>query len=131
MPDETTKQELTSNPQLKLALERTRAAYDRTLMAWIRTATSLITFGFGVYKFFQLELKFAGREDQRIGAREFALLMVGAGLLAMILGSLDYWRNLRVIRKQDPSIPRSLASVLAAFILVVGVLSLTAVILRR
>jgi uncharacterized membrane protein YidH (DUF202 family) len=48
--------------------------------------------------------------------------MVGAGLLAMILGSLDYWRNMRAIRKQDPSVPRSLASVLAAFILVVGVL---------
>src|SRR5262249_28618447 len=36
----------------ELALERTRAAYERTMMAWIRTATSLITFGFTVYKFF-------------------------------------------------------------------------------
>jgi uncharacterized membrane protein YidH (DUF202 family) len=25
------------------------------MMSWIRTATSLITFGFSIYKFFQLE----------------------------------------------------------------------------
>ena len=40
----------------RLALERTRGAYERTLMAWVRTGTSLITFGFAVYKFFQLEI---------------------------------------------------------------------------
>ena len=36
----------------KLAVERTRLAHERTLMAWVRTATSLISFGFTVYKFF-------------------------------------------------------------------------------
>ena len=41
----------------RLAVDRTRLAYERTLMAWVRTATSLISFGFTIYKFFQLELK--------------------------------------------------------------------------
>ena len=36
----------------QLALDRTRLAYERTLMAWVRTATSLISFGFTIYKFF-------------------------------------------------------------------------------
>jgi len=36
-----------------LALERTRLAHDRTMMAWIRTATSLISFGFTIHKFFE------------------------------------------------------------------------------
>jgi len=30
----------------KLALDRTRVAHERTLMAWTGTATSLISFGF-------------------------------------------------------------------------------------
>ena len=38
--------------QVKLALERTFLAHERTLMAWVRTATSLITYGFALYKFF-------------------------------------------------------------------------------
>jgi len=36
-----------------LALERTRLAHERTLMAWVRTATSLISFGFTIYKAFE------------------------------------------------------------------------------
>ena len=47
-------------PQLdnstRLAVDRTRLAHERTLMAWVRTATSLISFGFTIYKFFQFEL---------------------------------------------------------------------------
>ena len=53
----------------QLAVDRTRLAYERTLMAWIRTATSLITFGFTIYKFFEIELSRGGlaRSDQLIG----------------------------------------------------------------
>ena len=39
----------------RLAVERTRLAHERTLMAWVRTATSLISFGFTIYKFFEFE----------------------------------------------------------------------------
>jgi putative membrane protein len=131
MPEETAQEQMTPNIQVRLALERTRVAYDRTMMAWIRTATSLITFGFGVYKFFQLELKVAGRGNQRIGVREFALLMVGAGVLAIILGTVDHWRNIRGIRKRDPTLPRSLAAVLAALIVGIGVLAMFAVIFKQ
>jgi len=37
----------------QLGFERTRASFEQTLMSWIRTATSLITFGFSIYKFFE------------------------------------------------------------------------------
>ena len=39
----------------RLAADRTWLADERTLMAWIRTATSLISFGFTIYKFFEFE----------------------------------------------------------------------------
>lgn len=39
----------------QLAIKRTRLAYERNMMAWIRTAASLISFGFTVYKFFDVE----------------------------------------------------------------------------
>jgi len=37
-----------------LALDRTRLAAERTLMAWVRTALSMISFGFTIYKFLQV-----------------------------------------------------------------------------
>ena len=64
-----------------LAFERTYLAHDRTLMAWTRTATSLITFGFTLYKFFEYlhERGEAARGAQPFGARTFGLLMIGIG----------------------------------------------------
>ena len=42
-----------TNDATRLALSRTILAHDRTLMAWVRTSTSMISFGFTIYKFFQ------------------------------------------------------------------------------
>ena len=68
----------------RLAIDRTRLAYERTMMAWIRTAASLISFGFTIYKFFQLELKGPVPPQRLIGPRGFALLMIGTGLVALL-----------------------------------------------
>jgi uncharacterized membrane protein YidH (DUF202 family) len=52
---QTDKDEVTVTVNLtnELAKERNRAAYDRTLMAWIRTAISLIGFGFAIAKSYE------------------------------------------------------------------------------
>ena len=68
--------------------------------------------------------------DQCIGMREFAFLM-GAGVLARIPGTSDHWRNMLAIRKEHPSLPRSAAGVLAAFILALGFFALLAVIFQQ
>jgi putative membrane protein len=115
----------------RLAFDRTRVAYDRTMMAWIRTATALITFGFTVYKFFELEMRAVGRDNRLIGPREFALSMVGCGLVSLLLGTVEHQQNMRSLREQCPALPRSRTSVLAALISTLGILALIAVILRQ
>jgi putative membrane protein len=114
-----------------LAIERTRAAYDRTLMAAVRTATSLITFGFAIYKFFQLEITSA-RGDTPIGPREFSLLMIVTGLLTLISGMVEYWRDIRRLRSLQPDmhLSRSLVPVVFVFVSLLGALALAAVVFR-
>jgi putative membrane protein len=74
----------------ELGFKRTRLAYDRTLMAWIRTATSLISFGFTIYKFFDLSgFKSAG-EQQLIGPRIYAIAMILTGLGALTIAIFDH-----------------------------------------
>jgi putative membrane protein len=115
-----------------LAADRTRLAYERTLMAWIRTATSLITFGFSIYKFFQIELANKGPEiSHLIGPREFALLMIFIGLVSLLLATLEHRRNLTVLNAQYPGGSRSLARVMAALVSVLGLTALFAVIYRQ
>ena len=73
-------------------------AYERTMMAWVRTGTSLITFGFSVYKFFQLDEAVTLSGRMVVGPREFAMALIVVGLLALVLGTLEHARDLRSLR---------------------------------
>jgi putative membrane protein len=113
-----------------LALERTRVAYERTMMAWTRTATSLITFGFSVYKFFEFELKNSPAAPMLVGPRAFGLVLIIIGLLAMLFGSLEHARDLRSLRRQYVGMPNSFSSIIAIIVGVLGLFALVAVVLR-
>jgi putative membrane protein len=117
----------------QLALDRTRLAHDRTLMAWVRTATSLISFGFTIYKFFQYlhEKGEASADRHLIGPREFALTMICIGLFALLIATLQHRRDMKALREEHPGVPYSLATVLAALISGLGILALVAVIFRH
>jgi inner membrane protein YidH len=116
-----------------LGLQRTFLAYDRTLMAWIRTSTSLITFGFSVYKFFAYLVD--GDETpvahRLFGPREFALAMVGIGLIALAFAAVQYKNSLQLLERQFGERYRSQAWTLAAFISALGLCVLIVVLLRQ
>jgi putative membrane protein len=115
-----------------LAVDRTRLAFERTTMAWVRTATSLISFGFSIYKFFQIAEKgeAAGR---LIGPREFALIMISIGIISLLIGTVQHVVSMRGMRHhyQGAKMPRSLAVIVGALVSLLGVLALVTVFLRR
>jgi len=117
----------------QLAIERTRLAHERTLMAWVRTATSLISFGFTIYKFFQFV-----REEGKIqqpehlfGPHNFALIMILAGLVSLVLATVQHWQSMKMLRAQSPQAPFSLAMILAVLVAGLGLLGSLAVIFRQ
>jgi inner membrane protein YidH len=112
-------------------LERTRIAYENLMMSWIRTATSLITFGFSIYKFFQIEGRGGAYQTRLIGPREFALALVAIGLGALALATMEYRQNIRILKAEYAQCPRSLAGLVAASISALGVVALVAVIFRQ
>ncbi len=114
-----------------LAFDRTRAAYERTMMAWIRTATSLITFGFTIYKFFQIEAPPPGHQNRLIGPRGFAFILVSIGLFSLILATLEHRQNIRTLGAQYAGKRRSLAVLVAALISILGILALVVIIFRQ
>lgn len=113
-----------------LAFARTRAAYERTMMSWIRTATSLITFGFSIYKFFQLEARGRERHDRLIGPRDFALMLVSIGLISLVLATVEHRQHIRALGVQYAGKQRSLAVLVAALISLLGILALIVMIFR-
>jgi len=115
----------------RLAFDRTRAAYERTMMAWIRTSTSLITFGFSIYKFFQIEVPPPGRQNRVIGPHGFALILVSIGLFSLILATLEYRQNIRTLGAEFAGQLRSLAVLVAGLISILGFLALVVIIFRQ
>ena len=121
-----------TDEKTRLACERTVLAQERTLMAWIRTSTSLITFGFTIYKFFALELgsKAPARAQQLIGPRQFAIVMISIGLLSLILATLQNKQYRKSLGTTYREIRASLSSLVAILISLMGVLAMAAVLLR-
>jgi putative membrane protein len=122
-----------SDTGTRLAIERTRLAHERTLMAWVRTATSLISFGFTIYKFFE-GLRQAGQYDpgrHLFGPRAFGLTMITTGLVALLLASIQHRRDLTRMRAEFGPQPRSTALVVAGLISILGIAGLIAVLFRQ
>jgi len=107
-----------------LAIDRTWLAHERTLMAWVRTATSMISFGFTIYKFFQYE---AGRNAPAnrgfITPRDFALLMISIGLVALTTATISHHKEIRGLSVNLGG-RRSGAELVAALVSIFGVLIL-------
>src|SRR5262252_7898755 len=104
-----------------LGLHRTFLAHDRTLMSWIRTSTSLISFGFGIYKFFELLRETEGRHfGQRFGPREFALTMIGIGIIGLVLATIQYKRTVKGLEREFGETYHSLAGELAMLLAAIG-----------
>lgn len=117
-----------------LSVDRTRLAYDRTLMSWIRTATSLITFGFSIYKFFQIEAQRSAVVNTRmVGPREVAIMMIVIGLISLLLATIAHSRELRALKADYPNakIPPSFARLIAGLIAILGVTAFAVAVFRQ
>lgn len=75
-------------------------AADRTLMAWLRTAFSMISFGFTIYKVLQ---GFQGLDDfvlaNKFDARIVGEFLVGMGTISMVMGTIEYWFTIRELAR--------------------------------
>jgi putative membrane protein len=85
----------------ELARQRNRAAAERTLMAWIRTCLSLISFGFGLDKIVAAIDRATGEQGPRPGVISVALAFVFTGILAMAAATVQHLRELRRLRRDE------------------------------
>jgi putative membrane protein len=78
---------------------QTRLALERTLLAWVRTAAGMITFGFAIFNFFEaLNASPSARPPWNAGASKvLGLLLVGMGTLALIFALTQYVLMIRYL----------------------------------
>lgn len=79
---------------------RTRLAVERTMMAYMRTAISLIGFGFGIFQFV-----YSLQNEPEFGSARFpnsawylGLSLIACGLLSAAFSLMEYRRLVRYLR---------------------------------
>jgi putative membrane protein len=107
----------------KLAYERTFLAHERTQMAWVRTNLALISFGFGIAKFYQLLHEQQGEGAPVFGPRAVGMSMIGIGLVALTLANVRHRGSLKALRADCPGLPSSTAGATAAVIMLLGIIA--------
>jgi putative membrane protein len=123
-----------ADERTELAVLRTTLAEDRTLMAWIRTATSLISFGFTIYKGFEFMAERSGHTAHLMTPRAVALVMMSLGVGALLIATVQYRRQMKTIAQRFPQYgpyPSSLSATIAGIIAGLGILGLVLVALRK
>ena len=114
-----------------LALDRTRQAAERTLMAWVRTALSMISFGFTIYKFMQVLQEQSTVPILRPQApRNFGLALIGIGTSALMIACVQHWKYIKRLRPDHPYRPWDLTFIVACLIAFLGLLIFVSIIFR-
>jgi len=78
---------------------RTRMSLERTLMSWVRTAVSLIGFGFTIVQFFNRMQELPGVNPAHFPKAPYylGLALIGCGILALLVSIWQYQWTLRYL----------------------------------
>ena len=110
--------------------ERNREAADRTLMAWIRTALSLIGFGFGIGKL-AAYLNAAGLHTPLDGHSSliFGTSFIVVGIFGLLAATVQHARILKRLSQPDFAYDsmRPIAMTVAIMLMLIGVFGLIAI----
>lgn len=121
---------MTADTNTFLALQRTSLAVENTLLGWIRTALSMISFGFTIGKVGEALSEVKGLFRLRtFSVKGLADFLVILGTLTLLVAAFQHWNRTRELRVMGLPRKPSLSFVVALLLAVLGGFALTALVL--
>lgn len=119
---------------------RTRLLVKRTMLAWVPTAVSLITFGFTIVQFFERMQELPGGSPLQFPTvpRYLRLALIFCGVVSLAICMWEYHWTLRYLWSEGyaeiagvtPDFRNSPVIAVTVFLMLVGIFAFTVVLLR-
>lgn len=121
-----------SSSSIELAKERNRAAAERTLMAWIRTSLSLISFGFGIDQIIKVLNEEVGVDHPVQLSQFLGLSFIALGTFSILGAAVQYQQEARALRKQQYTyVPKqSISVIVAGSLFLVGLIAFVGILMK-
>jgi putative membrane protein len=114
-----------------LAMDRTYWAAERTLMGWIRTALSMIGFGFTIGKIGQTlqDVEVKGlRGVREIGVDTIAYMLVVLGTVSLLAAAVQYSRTVYALQLHGQRVRPSIAFLVALVLCALGIVAFSSLV---
>ena len=140
--EQATQPQPASDVQTRFAWLRTRMALQTTLASWVRTATSLIGFGFAIVQFLEHfgPLESGGAPKAPHLARIVGLILIGAGSLTTAIATWEYRTAVKYLESDEfrsvagiPTMhgePPDVAAWMALLVFLIGILAFGWIMIR-
>jgi putative membrane protein len=113
---------------IRLALQRTFLATERTLMAWIRTSISLIGFGFTLAELFRSlsrsNVLIRGPAGRVWTAEGAGMVLISLGTFSLLIAVFDHRREMKELHTAGLQERFSLTMAVASVLIILGVMAL-------
>ncbi|MBC6365424.1 YidH family protein [Algoriphagus sp. AK58] len=105
-----------------IQLERTRTAFERLQLAWIRASLTLITIGVGAYEYFHNRIE-SGKAPllKLVSGRELGIFLVLMALVALTLATIQHRKNTVYLKNHYEKFQYSVTSLLSYLIIFLAV----------
>jgi uncharacterized membrane protein YidH (DUF202 family) len=102
----------------QIQLERTRTAFERLQLAWIRSCFTMLTIGVGAYEYFYSRLE-KGKATflNIITGRELGFFLIAVSFAMLLLATIQHTKNMTSLKKYYPEMRFSVAMVLSYLLL--------------
>ena len=83
--------------------DRVYLAFERTLLAWVRTGTNLLTFGFAIIKLLEAEASSPGEHPvlRAISPRIVGMIMIFAGFFGMLMAVINFTKHAKALGRSN------------------------------
>ena len=86
--------------RLPAALVRTALSSEQTLMSWVRTSLSMVTFGFSIAQFFYFLAERQDDADFTASPNRLGIALISVGILVLVIAVVEHLLRVRALKSQ-------------------------------